>query len=151
MTPLLFDDIPVGLVMAPPEAYEISRSEIIEFAGRFDPQPFHLDDEAAARTDFGGLIASGMHTLAASIRLGADESPATAAVAGLGIDELKMLHPVRPGDRLQQATEVVEVVPSRSRPDRGIVRGRRTVRNQDDVPVLTYLLTWMVARDGTLA
>jgi acyl dehydratase len=59
-----------------------------------------------------------------------------------------MVRPVRPGDRLRQSTEVVEVCASRSRRDRGIVRARRTVRNQDDVPVLTYLLTWMVVRDG---
>ena len=151
MAPLLFDEIPVGLVLAPLEAYEMTRDDIVDFAGRFDPQPFHLDEEAAARTDFGGLVASGLHTLAVSIRLGADEEPATAAVAGLGIDELRMLRPVRPGDRLRQSTEVVEVCASRSRRDRGIVRARRTVRNQDDVPVLTYLLSWMVARDETVA
>jgi acyl dehydratase len=147
MAPLLFDDIPVGLVMASPDAYEITRDEIIEYAGRFDPQPFHLDEEAAARTDFGGLVASGLHTLSVSNRLGWDETPGTAAVAGLGIDELRLLHPVRPGDRLRQSTEIIEVRPSRSRRDRGIVRARRATRNQDEVLVLTYLLTWMVARD----
>lgn len=145
-TPLLFDDITPGMVLATSEDYEVTREEIVEVAGRWDPQPFHLDDEAAAATDFGGLVASGLHTFAASIALGAREVPRTAAVAGLGMDELRMCHPVRPGDRLQQTTEVVEVRPSRSRPDRGIVRGRRTVRNQDGVVVFTYLLTWMVER-----
>ena len=147
MALLLFDDITVGLVMVSPDAYEITREEIIEYAGRFDPQPFHLDEDAAARTDFGGLVASGIHTLSVSNRLGWDEQPKTAAVAGLGIDELRLLHPVRPGDRLRQSTEILEVRPSSSRRDRGIVRARRSVRNQDDVVVLTYLLTWMVARD----
>ena len=147
MAPLLFDDITVGLVMVSPAAYEITRDEIVEYARRFDPQPFHLDDEAAARSDFGGLVASGLHTLAVSNRLGSDETPGTAAVAGLGIDELRLLHPVRPGDRLRQSTEIIARRVSHSRPDRGIVRARRTLRNQDDVPVLTYLLTWMVARD----
>ena len=145
-TPLLFDDISVGMVLATTEPYEMTKEEIVEVAGRWDPQPFHLDEEAAAATDFGGLVASGLHTIAASVRLGTREVPATAAVAGLGMDELRMRHPVRPGDLLQQSTEVVEVRPSRSRPDRGIVRGRRTVRNQDGVVVLAYVLTWMVAR-----
>lgn len=143
---LLFDDLRVGTVMSTSEAYEITREEIVEVAGRWDPQPFHLDDEAAADSQFGGLVASGLHTLAASVRLGTLEQPSTASIAGLGMDEIRMLHPVRPGDRLQQTTDVTELLPSRSRPDRGIVRARRTVRNQDGVAVLTYLLTWMVER-----
>jgi acyl dehydratase len=143
---LLFDDLEVGMVMSTGEPYAMTRDEIVEVAGRWDPQPFHIDEEAARATDYKGLIASGLHTLAASIRLSIDERPATAAVAGLGIDELRFVRPVRPGDRLTQTTEVVELVPSRSRPDRGIVRGRRTVRNQDGNVVLTYLLTWMVER-----
>src|SRR5688500_8065762 len=106
MAPLLFDDITVGLVLVAPGSYEMTRDEIVEFAGRFDPQPFHLDEDAGARTDFGGLVASGMHTIAASMCLAADERPETAAVAGLGIDELRLLRPVRPGDRLRQSTEV---------------------------------------------
>jgi acyl dehydratase len=143
---LLFDDIRVGMVLTTSEAYEISREEIVEVAGRWDPQPFHLDDAAGAASHFGGLVASGLHTFAASVRLGTREQPGTAAVAGLGMDEIRMLHPVRPGDRLQQSTEVIDVRPSRSQPDRGIVQARRTVRNQDGVAVLTYVLTWMVER-----
>jgi acyl dehydratase len=72
--------------------------------------------------------------------------PRTAAIAGLGIDELRFLAPVRPGDRLSQMTEIVETIPSRSRPDAGIVRGRRSLRNQDGVEVMTYVVAWMVAR-----
>jgi acyl dehydratase len=143
---LLFDDITVGMMMSTSEPYEMTRDEIVEVAGRWDPQPFHVDEVAARATDYKGLIASGLHTIAASIRLSIDERPATAAVAGLGIDEVRFIRPVRPGDRLIQTTEVVELLPSRSRPDRGIVRGRRTVRNQDGIVVLTYLLTWMVER-----
>ena len=93
-----------------------------------------------------GLVASGLHTIAASIWLGDREMPKTAAIAGLGMDKLRLRHPVRPGDRLHQTTEVVQLRPSQSRPDRGIVRGHRTVRNQDGVVVLTYVLTWMVER-----
>lgn len=145
-TPLLFDDIAVGMVLATSEPYEITKEEIVEVAGRWDPQPFHLDEEAGNASQFGGLVASGVHTIAASVRLGTLEEPLTAAVAGLGMDELRMHHPVRPGDLLQQTTEVIDVRPSRSRPDRGIVRGLRTVRNQHGIVVLTYILSWMVER-----
>ena len=143
---LLFDDITVGMAFSPDESYEMTRDEIVEVGSRWDPQPFHVDETAARATDYKGLIASGLHTIAASIRLSTSEHPTTAAVAGLGMDELRFLHAVRPGDRLTQTTEVIEKRPSQTRPDRGIVRGRRTVRNQDGVVVLTYVLTWMVER-----
>jgi acyl dehydratase len=146
---LLFDDIAVGLVLSAQEPYEVTAEEIVEVAGRWDPQPFHLDEAAAAASHFGGLVASGLHTIAASIALGAREVPATAALAGLGMDELRFVRPVRPGDRLQQTTEVIELRPSESRPDRGIVRGRRTVTRQDGAPVLVYVLSWMVQRAVT--
>ena len=144
--PLLFDDIRVGTVLSTEDTYEITRAEIIEVAGRWDPQPFHLDEEAAAISHFGGLVASGLHTLAASLRLSYHERPRTAAVAGLGFDELRMLRPVRPGDRLRQTTEILDTRPSATRPDRGIVQARRTVHNQDGVAVMSYVLTWMVER-----
>ena len=143
---LLFDDISVGTVMTVSEAYEITADEIVEVSRRWDPQPFHLDPVSAAASHFGGLVASGLHTIAASLALGSRETPGTAAMAGLGLDDLRFLHPVRPGDRLVQTTEVIEVLPSRSRPDLGIVRGRRRVTNQDGVEVLSYVLTWMVER-----
>lgn len=143
---LLFDDIVVGSVLTSAEPYDITADEIKEVAKRWDPMPFHLDEAAGEASHFGGLVASGAHTIAASIRLGAEEMPRTAAIAGLGIDELLFLAPVRPGDRLTQTTEVVETRASRSRPDAGIVRGRRHLRNQDGVVVLTYVVSWMVAR-----
>ena len=144
--PLLFDDIRVGAVLSTDEVYEVTREEIVEVASRWDPQPFHLDDEAGAKSHFGGLVASGLHTLAASLRLSYHERPRTAAVAGLGFDQLRMLRAVRPGDRLGQTTEIVGVRPSATRRDRGIVQARRTVHNQNGVPVMTYVLTWMVER-----
>ncbi|HEY4408634.1 MAG TPA: MaoC/PaaZ C-terminal domain-containing protein [Acidimicrobiia bacterium] len=143
---LLFDDISVGTVMTAGEPYQITADEIVEVSSRWDPQPFHLDPVAAAASHFGGLVASGLHTIAASLALGSRETPMTAAVAGLGMDDLRFLHPVRPGDRLVQTTEIVEVLGSRSRPDRGVVRARRRVMNQDGIEVLTYVLTWMVER-----
>jgi acyl dehydratase len=124
----------------------MTKEEIVEVGSRWDPQPFHIDEAAARATDYKGLIASGLHTIAASIRLSTLEHPKTAAVAGLGIDELRFSRAVRPGDRLTQTTEVIETRPSQTRPGRGIVRGRRAVRNQDGVVVLSYVLTWMVER-----
>lgn len=144
--PLLFDDIAVGSVLTSLKPYEITTEEIKEVAQRWDPMPFHLDEAAGEASHFGGLVASGAHTIAASIRLGATEVPRTAAIAGLGIDELRFLAPVRPGDRLTQTTEIVEARPSRSRPDAGVVRGRRSLRNQDGIEVMTYVVSWMVAR-----
>jgi acyl dehydratase len=143
---LLFDDITVGMVLKSDTPYLFTAEEIKEVAERWDPMPFHLDEAAGAASLFGGLVASGGHTVIVSIKLGAEEMPRTAAVAGLGIDELRFLAPVRPGDRLTQTTEVVDVRPSGSQPDRGIVRGRRSVRNQDGVEVMTYVVGWMVAR-----
>ena len=143
---LLFDDLVVGTVLESIEPYVITAEEIKEVAARWDPMPFHLDEAAGEASHFGGLVASGAHTIAASIRLGAEEMPRTAAIAGLGIDELRFLAPVRPGDRLSQTTEVLELTPSRSRPDAGILRGRRILRNQDGVEVLNYVVAWMVAR-----
>ena len=145
-SPLYFDDITVGLVLTSDKPYVITTEEIIEVAGRWDPQPFHLSEEAGAASQFGGLTASGLHTIAASLRLGFDAEPVTADRAGLGMNELRFVRPVRPGDELVMTMEILELRPSASRPDRGIVRGRREVRNQNGDVVLSYILTWMVER-----
>ncbi|HVW33363.1 MAG TPA: MaoC/PaaZ C-terminal domain-containing protein [Acidimicrobiia bacterium] len=145
-SPLFFDDISVGLVLRSDKPYVVTAGEIVEVAERWDPQPFHLSEAAGAASQFGGLVASGLHTIAASLRLGFDAEPVTADRAGLGMDELRFIRPVRPDDELVMATEIIELRPSVSRPDRGIVRGRREVRNQAGEVVLTYLLTWMVER-----
>jgi acyl dehydratase len=145
--PLRYEDIPLGLVCSAVGEYEVTRAEIVELASRFDPYPFHLDEAAGAASDFGGLVAPGVLVISVSTLLSHREVPRTAATIGLGIDELRLLRPVRAGDRLRQTTEVIERRLSLSRPDRGIVRGRRTVRNQDDIAVMTCVVTWMVARD----
>jgi acyl dehydratase len=88
--PLLFDDIVVGTVMTSPRPYEITVEELKEVAQRWDPMPFHVDEAAGEASHFGGLVASGLHPIAASIRLGTEEVPRTAAIAGLGIDELRL-------------------------------------------------------------
>jgi acyl dehydratase len=142
--PLLYEDLPLGLVTTADEEYEVTREELVEIASRFDPHPFHMDEAAGAASDFGGLVASGAHVISVSILLSHREVPRMGATVGLGLDEIRLVRPVRPGDRLRQSTEVIERRLSASRPRRGIVRGRRTVRNQDGHTVLTCVVTWMV-------
>jgi acyl dehydratase len=115
----------------------IDEDSIISFAKEFDPQPFHVDPAAAASGPFGGLIASGWHTAAATMRLlVASYLPDGASLGAAGIDELRWPHPVRPGDTLAVRATVLEARPSRSKPDRGIVRTEAEAKNQDGLPVL---------------
>jgi acyl dehydratase len=116
----------------------VDEAEIIEFARRFDPQEMHLDPIAAAHGRFGGLIASGWHTAAMMMRLFADNFLSkVASLASPGVDELRWLKPVRPGDALRIRVSVLEAVPSRSRPDRGLVRTLVEVLNQRDEVVMS--------------
>lgn len=116
----------------------ITKEEIIAFAREFDPQVFHLDEEAAKGTIYGGLLASGWHTGSILMRLLNDGLLKEALSLGSpGIDELRWLKPVRPGDTLSGRMTVVECVPSRSKPDRGIVRSLMELRNQHGEAVLT--------------
>src|SRR5206468_8786456 len=108
----------------------VTQAEIIEFARRYDPQDMHIDPEAAARGRFGGLIASGWHTAAMMMRLVAENFlPKKASLGSPGIDELRWLRPVRPGDVLRLRVTVLEATRSRSRPDRGVVRTFMEVLN----------------------
>lgn len=116
----------------------VEEAEIIDFARRFDPQVFHSDPEAAKRTIFGGLVASGWHTASMMMRLFVDHYLSWAASLGSpGIDELRWTKPVRPGDQLSIRVTVLEVNRSRSKPDRGILRSFVEVLNQDKEVVLT--------------
>lgn len=112
-------------------AVAVGEAEIIAFARQFDPQSIHVDPEAAARGPFGGLIASGWHTVALMMRLFVDNYlSSVASLASPGIDELRWLKPVRPGDRLSIRVTVTEARRSRSKPDRGMVRTRIEVLDQ---------------------
>lgn len=122
----------------------VSRDDIIAFAAKYDPQPFHLSDEAAAKTHFGTLAASGWHTAALFMQMlvrALQSEPAMQAgsLGAIGIDELRWLRPVRPGDTLRGTNEVIDKTPSASRPEMGIVRNRATVINQKDEAVLTMI------------
>ncbi len=121
-------------------SHEVTAAEIVEFAGRYDPQPFHLDPEAAAASPFRGLIASGWMTAAICMRLYVDAVLADAASHGSpGFSELRWLVPVRPGDVLGGRLGVGEVTPSSRRPDRGTVRLELSLANQREEVVLTML------------
>ena len=118
--------------------HEMTEEEILGFAGRYDPQIFHIDPEAAKSSIYGGLIASGWHTVAVMMRLLVEHYiPPNASLGSPGVDELRWLRPVRPGDRLRVRVTVQEAVGSRSRPDRGIVRSFTEVLNQDGDAVMT--------------
>lgn len=120
--------------------------EITEFAARFDPQPFHLDDAAARRTVFGGLVASGWHTAALTMRLLVDGFPVAGGIIGLGMDELRWPAPLRPDDALHAEIEVLEARPSRSRPNSGLVKLRVTTRRQDGQAVQVTVPNLIVPR-----
>ena len=120
--------------------YEVTREEIIEYARQFDPQPFHLDEEAARASIFGGLIASGWHTGAMFIRMVCDGMvPGSATSGAMGFDDLKWLKPVRPGDVLSVESVVREKVPSRGRPDRGLVKIESRISNQRGEVVMSLV------------
>jgi acyl dehydratase len=132
-----FEDYRVGL-MSEFGDVSVTAEEIIEFAKRYDPQPMHADPAAAAQGAFGGLIASGWHTGSMMMRLFAENYLSkVAALASPGIDELRWVRPVRPGDRLHVRVTVLEANRSRSKPDRGLVRSLVEVLNQNDEVVMS--------------
>ena len=136
---IYFEDLEVGSERVF-GTYHVTREEILEFAHKYDPQPFHLSDEAAAKTHFGRLAASGWHTAAMVMRVLVDGLTAEpqAGLGSPGVDELRWLRPVHPGDTLTVHGKIVDKTPSRSKPDIGSVRTEMTVTNQDDVPVMRF-------------
>ena len=131
-------------------AIPVTEAEIIEFARRFDPQYIHVDRERAVQGPFGGLIASGWHTAAMMMRLIVDNFlPRRASLGSPGVDELRWLRPVRPGDVLSVRLSIVEATQSRSKPDRGVVRTLCEVLNQDREVVLSLRAMNIIARRST--
>jgi acyl dehydratase len=114
----------------------VERDRIKSFAAEFDPQPFHLDEEAARNSLFGGLAASGWHTAALTMRLLVEsELKPAGGILGAGFDEFRWPRPVRPGDELHLESEVLEVRASKSRPDQGVIKMKTTTLNQNSDPV----------------
>jgi acyl dehydratase len=141
-----FEDFRVGERMATADAV-ITEDMIVDFARIYDPQPFHVDPAAAAHSIYGGLIASGFQTLAMGFRLVWDTGLFDGTSMGSpGFDELRWLKPVRPGDRLRVEAEVAEARPSKSKPDRGLVRIAYRYLNQTGEPVLTFTSMHLIRR-----
>ena len=125
----------------------VDKERIKSFAAEFDPQPFHLDEEAARNSVFQGLAASGWHTAALTMRLLVEsEFKPAGGVVGAGFDEFRWPRPVRPGDELHLEIEVLEARPSKSRPDQGLIKVRTTTLNQNDEPVQVHVGNLIVPR-----
>jgi len=128
------------------ETYAVSEEQLISFAREFDPQPFHLDAAVADQTIFKGLIASGWHTAAITMRLFVQTLNFAEGAIGLGVDELRWPNTVRSGDRLQVETEIVDLRVSRSKPSHGVVRLRNVTTNQHGEVVQTMSASALVLR-----
>ena len=130
-------------------AIQINAEEIVEFARKFDPQPFHTDGIAARDSAFGGLVASGWHTASITMRLLAQsEIRVAGGLIGMGVEQLRWPAPVRPGDELHVETEVLDARVSQSHPKHGIVRVRTRTLNQAGIEVQTMLTSLWVPRRG---
>jgi len=141
--PLYLEDLHVGQTFVSGST-TVTADEIKAFAREFDPQPFHLDEEAAKDSLFEGLAASGWHTAALTMRLLVQAFPLAGGLVGAG-GETTWPRPTRPGDTLTVHVEVLEILPSRSRPDRGMIRARSETRNQHGEPVqvsITRIVAW---------
>jgi len=145
---LYLEDLAVGRRFAS-AIHVIDAAQIKAFAGQFDPQPFHLDDERAKGTLFAGLAASGWHTAAVTMRLLVESGlPLAGGIIGAG-GEINWPKPTRPGDVLRVVSEIEQVTPSRSRADRGAVRVRSETRNQRDEVVQVLIANLIVPRRAT--
>lgn len=131
------------------DSLRVTPEDIKAFARQFDPQPFHVDDEAAAKSFFGGLAASGWHTAAITMKLlVAGELNPAGGIIGAGFEEFRWPKPVRPGDVLHVESEILEVRPSKSRPTQGLIKVRTTTFNQDGEAVQVFVGSLVVPRRG---
>ena len=142
-----FEDFAVGEIFKPSGRVRVEKDEIIAFAKKYDPQFFHLDEEAARKSIFGRLVASGWHTAAMTMSLVArSEYRSAGGTVGLGFEGMRWPIPVFPGDELRIETEVLEVRPSKSRPDRGLMKVRTRTLNQNGEAVQELIANAMVPR-----
>ena len=142
-----FEDIAIG-AETDFGSYEVTREEVIDFARKYDPQPFHLSDEEAAKTHFGRLAASGWQTCAMTMAVIARKvvDDEQAGLGSPGVDELRWLKPVYPGDTLHVRGKIIEKTPSRSKPEIGSFRTETIVTNQDEVPVMRFTSIVLIRR-----
>src|SRR5712692_3045041 len=149
MSRLYLEDFAVGQTYGSGRL-RVDEEKIKAFAAEFDPQPFHLDDDAARDSIFHGLAASGWHTAALTMRLLVEsELKPAGGIVGAGFDEFRWPRPVRPGDELRVESEVLEVRPSRSRPEQGLIKVRTTTKNQNGEPVQVSVGNLVVLRRPT--
>ena len=147
MSDRYYEDFAVGEIKRPRGRVRVEKDAIIAFAQKFDPQPFHLDDEGGRKSIFGRLVASGWHTAALTMGLvAASEYRAVTGTIGMGFDGMLWPIPVYPGDELRIETEVLEMRPSTSRPDRGVMKFRTRTLNQNDEVVQELIANAMVPR-----
>ena len=146
--PLYFEDLQPGqMIHSDGDPASVDADAVKAFARQFDPQPFHLDEAAAAKTFFHELVASGWHTTAMTMKLMVDGAlPLAGGIIGAGVDELRWPRPVRPGDKLHVESEVLELRPSRSRPEQGFAKVRVTTLNQNNEPVQIMTCNLVVQR-----
>jgi acyl dehydratase len=146
VTLLYLEDFSPGQTFAS-QPVTVEADAIKAYARQFDPQPFHLDEATAANTFFKGLAASGWHTVSMTMRLLVDGGlPIAGGIIGAGVDEIRWPRATRPGDTLRLVTEVLEVRPSKSRPDQGLMKVRTTTLNQRDEPVQVMVSNLVVMR-----
>lgn len=139
-----FEDFVVGEKRTADGDYLVREEEIVEIAQRFDPQPFHIDPVAAKDSIFGSLVASSVHLFAIAVSFSPKLGERTAAVSALGFDEIRMLSPARPGDRLSLHCETLGARRSKSRPDCGVIESRSELTNQRGEIVMTYRNAFLV-------
>ena len=142
---LYFDDIEVGY-RSTVGTYTLTETEVVEFASKWDPQPFHIDKEAATKSIFGGLTASSLHLFAICTRLFFDHEDRIQILAMLGKEAIRIPNPARPGDVLTYTTECIKKQRSSSRPDRGVITLKDTLSNQHGHSVLTQEVALLIAR-----
>ena len=137
---IYFEDIEVG-DQQHCGTFTFTKEEIVEFGRRFDPQPFHIDEGAAELSPYGGLIASGWHTISACMKVVVTSAlgPESGSLGSPGADEIRWFTPVRPGDTISVRTEVIEKRLSKSKPDRGLVKLRWTAHNQHGHDVMSMI------------
>lgn len=145
MSRTYFDDLPVGW-RSHVGTWRLVEADVIAFARQWDPQPFHVDREAAEKSIYGGLTASSLHLFAICTRLFFDHAARIAVLAMLGKDAVRFPSPARAGEELVYETECIEARPSASKPDRGVIRLRDTVTDGSGNVVLTQEVSLLVAR-----
>ena len=141
-----FDDFEVGEKWPIETVYEMTEDEIVSFAKKWDPQPFHIDKRAAAESIYGTLTACGSHIQSVVLRLAQGLPHETAVLGALGYDEVRFHKPAKLGDRLTLTIDCLEARPSASKPDRGVIKNRHSLTNQDGDTVFTQTSTLLIAR-----